>query len=61
MKEVALKILNNGHLYITLSVITRFFPVDPDVWVIMELQCIKQIILLSQMLATHHAILLCVL
>ena len=47
MKEVMLKILNNGHLYITLSVITRFFPVDPDVWVIMELQCIKQIIPLS--------------
>ena len=38
MKEVALKILNNGRVYITRSVITRFFPVDPDDCVIMELQ-----------------------
>ena len=29
VKEVALKILNNGRVYITLSVIMRFFPVDP--------------------------------
>ena len=37
VKEVALKILNNGQVYITRSVITRFFPKDR---VIMELQCI---------------------
>ena len=30
MKEVVLKILNNGHVYITWSVITRFSPMDPD-------------------------------
>jgi len=35
MKEVALKILN-GRVYITRSVITRFFPVDPDDRVIMD-------------------------
>ena len=39
VKEVALKILNNGHVYITRSIITRFFPVDPDNRVIMESQC----------------------
>ena len=35
-KEVALKILNNGHVYITRSVITRFFLVDRDGRLIME-------------------------
>ena len=38
VKEVASKILNNGRVYITRSVITRFFPMDPDDRVIMELQ-----------------------
>ena len=41
-KEVALTILinlSNGRVYITLSVITLFFPVDPDDRVIVELQC----------------------
>ena len=28
-------------VFITLSVITRFFPVDPDGRVMMKLQCIK--------------------
>ena len=31
--------LSNGRVYITLSVITQFFPVDPDDHVIVELQC----------------------
>ena len=39
MKGVALKILNNGRVYITLSVITLFFPVDPDNCVIMDSKC----------------------
>jgi len=43
VKEVALKILNNGHVYITRSIITRFFPVDPDNRVIMESQCNKHL------------------
>ena len=33
--------LNNGRVYITRSVIMRFFPVDPDDRVIMELQCTR--------------------
>ena len=40
VKEVALKILNNGRVYITRSVIMPFFPVDADHRVIMESQCI---------------------
>jgi len=39
VKEVALKVLNNGGVYITQSVITLFFSVDPDDRVIMESQC----------------------
>ena len=39
VKEIALKILNNGRMYITRSIITRFFPMDPDDRVIMESQC----------------------
>jgi len=44
VKEVALKkILNDGRVYKKRSVITRFFPVDPDDHVIMESQCIIQL------------------
>ena len=39
VKEIALKILNNGRVYITRSIITHFFPMDPDDRVIMESQC----------------------
>jgi len=39
VKEVALKILNNGCVYIMRSVITRFYPVNPDDRVIMESPC----------------------
>jgi len=42
VKEVELKILNNGRMYITQSVITRGFSVDPDDRVIMESQCNKR-------------------
>jgi len=38
VKEVALKILKNGHVYITRSVITQFLPLEPDVHVVMESQ-----------------------
>ena len=49
VKEVSFFILNNGGMYITQSVITRFFSVDPDDRVIMESQCIKK---MSEI--THH-------
>jgi len=39
VKDVALKILNSGHAYITLSVIKRFLLVHPEDRVLMELQC----------------------
>ena len=39
VKEAALKILNSSCLYITWSVIMRFFPMDPHDCVIMESQC----------------------
>jgi len=31
--------LNDGRVYITRSVLTRFFPMDPDNRVIVESQC----------------------
>ena len=40
LKEIPLKIFNNCRVYITRSVITRFFSWTPDDCVIMASQCI---------------------